>query len=198
MANRTRKLTSQEIQDIEKLLWGEVPDQPSFEFFLENRMILLLSKLTHHLGLNAFVIRRYAGTDIARMKKMGLVAIGSKIYVNCHLFAEWALTHRPTCRRIMLHYLDELGEPSATQEVSDILNTGKKYLLSDLCSAKLIPRPFSTRAGKQTLYESASMFENPQHEMGFYRHELFKRWIVDPMPFFTFLGHKYGLVDDAR
>lgn len=198
LANRTRKLTQQEIQDIEKMLWGTIPERPSLEFFLDNRMMILLSKMTQYLGLNAFVIRRYAGADSERMKKMGLVTIGAKFYANCHVFVEWALTHRPTCRRIMLHYLDELGEPPVTQDVSDILTTGKKYLFSDLCSAKLIPRPFCTRAGKQTLYETAGKSENPQDEMGFYKHETYKRWIVDPMPFFSFLGHKYGLMDDAQ
>ena len=189
-----RLLTKQELEDIQWMLEAKVPPKPDFEFFREKRMILLLSEIAKHLGLNAFVIRRYAKAQEGRFEEMGIRMIGNKFHVNTHSFANWALTHRPTRRRLMLHFIEDLAVAPAGGDINDLLQTGKKYLYDDLATAHLIPSPFCTEGGKETMLEEAKLFEDPKTEMGLYLHETFLDWIIDPVAFFSFLGKKYYLV----
>lgn len=190
-----RLLSKQELEDIEWMLHAKVPANPTFEFFLEKRMILLLSEMARHLGLNAFVIRRYAKAQAGRFEEMGICMIGNKFHVNTCVFARWGLTHRPTRRRMMLHFIDDLEAAPIGGDINGLLKTGKLYLYDDLSAAKLIPNPFCTEGGKETLLEDAENLENPHQEMGLFCHSLFKDWIVDPEPFFSYLGKKYYRMD---
>jgi len=195
MAKREKLLTELGLEHIERTIWEGLPDNPTFEYFLECRKLVLLSAISKCLGLNAFVIRRYAKAKKGRLKKMGMFIIGDKFYVNSYDFSRWTLSHPPTRRRIMLHVMDDLAAPPRDGTLEKIIETGKTYLLDDLCSVKIIPKPFRTPSGKETLYNHAKRAEDPRNEVGLFFNETFKTWLVDPIPFFRHLGHHYHLLD---
>lgn len=195
MALRTRILTPQDLKAVEKNLWGSLPPNPSFEDFRDNRRLLLLSEVSKHFGINAFVIRRYACAKEGRFKDMGISIIGKKFYVNTFLFSEWALTHKPTRKRITLNFLENVSELPLEGQLNDVIQSGKHYLLDDLCAANLLPKPFCSKNGKQALYELSRESKNPQEEMGLYYQSTFKTWLVDPMFFFSYIGHRFALLE---
>jgi len=192
-------LSGEELAVIEKLDGTKLPKEVNFEYFQHCNELKPLYSVAKAVGLVPSNVKKWADAAPGRYEMMGLFAFGlqpnkKQHFVNVRTFTGWALKKPNTRRQMIRHFHRDVARVKRGQTRREILANGKNYIFEDLCHRGIIPKPFSSKKGRDTLIEMARQNGNAKEEVGLYQDDAFSEWLVNPSRFFKFLVNAYGLV----
>ncbi len=192
-------LSGEELAVIKKLDGTKLPKEVDFEYFQHCNELKPLYSVAKAVGLVPSNVKKWADAAPGRYEMMGLFAFGlqpnkKQHFVNVRTFTDWALKNPNTRRQMIRHFHSDVARVKKGQERTEILDNGKCYIFEELCVRGIIPKPFSSKKGRETLIEMARGHNNPKEAIGLYQDHEFSEWLVEPSRFFKFLVNAYGLV----
>jgi hypothetical protein len=195
MDRKRRSLSASEIGILNKMNGKGFPDEANIDFFLECVNLKPFYSVAKRLGLIPSNIKKWADSREGRYEEMGVYTIGAKpkLYVNVSQFTRWALENPQTRRYLIYQFNKEICPVPKNSTPEEVAASGKIFILKDLCKAGIIPQPFSTKNGVDTLIEHARNTALSRSKMGLWFDEKFKTWLAEPAALLLFILKEYNL-----
>lgn len=197
---KVNPLSQEELFAIEKMGGTPIPANASLDYYLQCRDLKPLYSVAKSLGLVPSNVKKWADAEEGRYERIGLFAFGAggvkkHHYVNVATFTRWALAYPNTRRQIVRHFRSEVKRIKKGMDRRAVLEEGGLFLFDELCSRAVIPKPFSSARGQETLLRHAREAGDSQKEMGLFHDATYNVWLVEPERFFRWLLETYDLVD---
>ncbi|MDJ0839648.1 MAG: hypothetical protein QNK37_24230 [Acidobacteriota bacterium] len=195
-------LSGEELEVIDGLNGAKIPHNADLHYFLNCNELKPLYSVSKAIGLVPSNVKKWADAVPGRYEQIGLYAFGvrphkKQHFVNVRTFVGWAMAHGNTRRQIIRHFHPKVGRIKKGMGLREVVATGELFIFDELCSRGIIPKPFSSKRGRETLIETAGSSEDSRGELGLFRDEEFGEWLVDPARFFKYLVTAYRLVPES-
>ena len=189
-------LSGEELAVIDKLSGTKIPSDASLHYFLHCNELKPLYSVSKAIGLVPSNVKKWADAAPERYKEIGLYAFGAlshkkQHFVNVAVFTAWALANANTRRQLIRFFHPKVGRITKGMGPSEVVATGHLFIFDELCNRRIIPKPFSSKRGRETLIETARAADDPKQSLGLFRDEEFGEWLVQPARFFKYLLDTY-------
>lgn len=192
-----REIAKDELRVLSQMNKNPIPSDAGIQAYLDCCTLKPFYSVAKGLGLFPSNVKKWADAKPERYAQMGLYAIGTgprpKLYVNVSHFTQWALENAATRRYLVYHFDNEVVPVPKGAAVEDVLSSGQVYILNDLAKAGVIPKPFSTKDGMDTLISNAQGAVDPRSKIGLWFADKYQEWLVDPSTLLLFILEKYQL-----
>lgn len=195
MNKKRRNLSASEISILNKMNGRGFPENANIDFFLECVNLKPFYSVAKRLGLIPSNIKKWADSREGRYEEMGVYTIGAKpkLYVNVAQFTRWALENPQTRRYLIYQFNQEICPVPKNSSPEEVTASGNIFILKDLCKAGIIPQPFSTKNGMDTLINHALETGSSRSKMGLWFDDKFKTWLAEPSALLIFILKEYNL-----
>lgn len=192
-----REIAKDELKVLSQMNKNPIPHDAGIEAYLDCCTLKPFYSVAKGLGLFPSNVKKWADAKPSRYAQMGLYAIGTgprpKLYVNVAHFTQWALQNSATRRYLVYHFNDNVIPVPKGASVEEVLSSDKIYILNDLAKAGVIPKPFSTKDGMDTLISNARKSEDSRSKIGLWFAEKYSEWLVEPSTLLYFILEEYQL-----